>query len=557
MGSALLDDAGTATRDAAIATREIPDGPREAAMPGRLPGDASVTPLDASALRTQAAARVAAHRSRRTGADSTAKMAPSAAPRNARSAKIAATVAERYARNQSYRDFLAAEAERAVQQACAAAEVAALNARAVAAAEQLLLDAIQEENEAAEEQCAGQMTELPSAPPEVEDESHAAPLLWAELDRDAAEPPAKRRGFQPPQPRRRQMRRGHTAESSGTREAVPAIASGPADPAPNLAAGITIRLYQDESGATRVTLDPPAVSAISVPEDVYAESEEETRLLDEEIVFRHEPIFDEPSGPPEQLPANLIEFPRQLVATRKARPRLAEGPLGLEDAPGDGQLRIFEVDPAQIAVTPESDGDVEAETGHTAQWGSILLDPRPRGEIARSAAVAAGEADAESCGPQVVSRSLASVASLQRRMLAAAINVTIVGVGCGVFAAVFLWVAAHVAAPSTLANVASGFAGRAAIQSALPFAACAFALLAAIYQALFFTLSTATPGMRVARIALCTFMDENPTRAAVRRRLAALLLSALPMGFGFLWAALDEERLGWHDRICGIYQRSY
>src|ERR1035441_3755749 len=59
-----------------------------------------------------------------------------------RAARIAAVVAERYAHTQSYRAFLAAEAERAVQQARAAAEVATLNAQAVAAAQQSLLDSL-------------------------------------------------------------------------------------------------------------------------------------------------------------------------------------------------------------------------------------------------------------------------------------------------------------------------------------------------------------------------------------------------------------------------------
>jgi uncharacterized RDD family membrane protein YckC len=543
MGSALLDNHGTATREAAIAPREAADGPRETASPGRLPGDVSAMLSDASALRRQAAERVAAHRSRRIGAVSTASTAPSVVPRSKRSAKIAAAVAERYARNQSYHEFLAAEAERAVQQARSAAEMAAFNARALAAAEQRLLDALQQEDEAAEER-GGQVTELVPQPPQIEDVSPAEPLLWAELEPDAAQPPAKRRGFQPPQPRRKQARRRPMAEP-------PVEAAIASDPTQNLAAGITIRLYQDESGATRVTLDPPAASTISLSEAAYAfaESEEEARLLDEEIVFRHEPVFEEPAGPPEPLPANLIEFPRQLVATRKARPRLAEGPLGLEDAPGDGQLRIFEVAPEQIAAAPES--TVETETVHRAQWGCILLDSRPQADGSPSATAAASEAASTL---QVTTRSLQSVASLQRRMVATAINMTIVGAGCVAFAAVFLWTASHFAESST---VAGGFAGRAAIESALPFAACAFGLLAAIYEALFFTFSTATPGMRVARIALCTFTDENPTRTAVRRRLPALLLSAAPMGCGFLWAALDEERLSWHDRICQIYQRSY
>ena len=74
---------------------------------------------------------------------------------------------------------------------------------------------------------------------------------------------------------------------------------------------------------------------------------------------------------------------------------------------------------------------------------------------------------------------------------------------------------------------------------------------------LFFWFSEATPGMRCARIALCTFDDENPTRRAIRRRGLAMLLSACPLGLGFLWAALDEDRLTWHDRISRMYQRSY
>jgi len=78
-----------------------------------------------------------------------------------------------------------------------------------------------------------------------------------------------------------------------------------------------------------------------------------------------------------------------------------------------------------------------------------------------------------------------------------------------------------------------------------------------IYQFLFFTFSEATPGMRYARIGLCTFSDDNPTRAAMRRRILAVLLSACPLGLGFLWAWLDEEGLGWHDRISRMYQRSY
>src|SRR5580698_10632201 len=81
------------------------------------------------ALREQVAERLAAHRARkgqRSGGPNTQIAEPSSA--RPRSARIAAAVAERYAHSQSYRAFLAAEAERAIRQAEAAAEVAALNA---------------------------------------------------------------------------------------------------------------------------------------------------------------------------------------------------------------------------------------------------------------------------------------------------------------------------------------------------------------------------------------------------------------------------------------------
>jgi uncharacterized RDD family membrane protein YckC len=82
-------------------------------------------------------------------------------------------------------------------------------------------------------------------------------------------------------------------------------------------------------------------------------------------------------------------------------------------------------------------------------------------------------------------------------------------------------------------------------------------VFALLYQLLFFTFADATPGMRYARIALCTLADDNPTRAAMRRRIFAAVLSACPLGIGFLWAWLDEDGLGWHDRISRMYQRGY
>jgi uncharacterized RDD family membrane protein YckC len=133
------------------------------------------------------------------------------------------------------------------------------------------------------------------------------------------------------------------------------------------------------------------------------------------------------------------------------------------------------------------------------------------------------------------------VASLEDRAMAALVD-------CGLTLCAFLLFSLVFAVSST-----SFPHGRVALIGA----AVALFAMWLIYQLLFFSLTDATPGMRYAKIALCTFGDENPTHSALRGRIAALLLSALPLGLGFLWAVFDEDALGWHDRITQTYQRSY
>jgi uncharacterized RDD family membrane protein YckC len=110
-----------------------------------------------------------------------------------------------------------------------------------------------------------------------------------------------------------------------------------------------------------------------------------------------------------------------------------------------------------------------------------------------------------------------------------------------------------------LARLAGQFTAHTGLQPGLALASSVLVLvlLYLLYQALFFSFSESTPGMRCARIALCTFDDENPTRGAMRRRNLAVLLSACPLGLGLLWAAFDEDRLTWHDRLTRTYQRIY
>lgn len=540
MGSALLDTTMAAPAEAA-GENSTAAGSSDAGA-GR-PGQET--------LRLQVAERLAAHRNRRARNQTTTESASQASrPADSRSARIAATVAERYANSQSYRAFLAAEAERAVQQAQAAAAVAALNAQAVAAAQQKLLDAF---DEAAPEP---ERTHAPQAEfeiPQITQQFAEELSLWPEIEpAEAAHVP--RREAKAAVPKR------VAAKASSAPTPVPLAAA----PVETPAAGFTVRLYED--AASRAHLAPgTSYTGISGRLQQVERNEDEARALDEEIAFRQSPVFEEPAGPPMALPANLIEFPRQLVASRKARPRFAEGPLREETdpAPGDGQLRIFEVDPAQISTSPEP----EAAEETTPQWTSIWLDTpvgAPRTDSnASHPGVYAPDTSAE---PGDFATGLPDIASIGRRFVASAVDACVIGLGAAAFAAAFVEIA-HPAAQwralESAQTVLLELAGRlpaapgADLRLWLGALAVTGLFLYLLYQALFFSLSQATPGMRCARIALCTFDDNNPTHKAMRRRIAAVLLSACPLGLGFLWIALDEERLGWHDRISRMYQRSY
>ena len=540
MGSALLNPEPLSP---------APRAPAFASVPRHAAAGPSSAGASRDALKLHVAERLAAHRERRDLQRPQPPRPAEAPPAASRTSRITAAVAERYANSPTYRAYLAAEAERAVQQARAAAEIAALNAEAVAHAQQQLLDALNAgaQSEIEEGLDAG----LQSGPQEAPSQTLK---LWPEADPGLATNPGG--------PSSRSKPPGRPAWIT------------PRTPPRTAAPGLTVCLFED-GAAARPLASQPAASA-SRPRGTHqhdAADDPEARALDEEIAFRRAPVFEEPAGPPVPLPANLIEFPRQLVAPRKARPRYAEGPLREDDPPGCCQLRIFEVDAAQISTTP---GPAEASM---PRWTSIWLDasaPTEEDLAAEptAAPTAPGQNAASLSGSAGNPVPRPQTAPIPRRLMAAAVDAGLILAGFLACAAVAL-ISAHPAAlhlgharlpvrpdladqtllrPSAaLAAIASG------LQPGLVLAAILAALvfLYLLYQTLFFSLSDATPGMRYARIALCTFADENPSRPAMRRRIFAALLATCPLGLGLLWAALDQDRLAWHDRISRMYQRSY
>ncbi len=460
------------------------------------------------AWKSELNAKLQAHRERRSpftdapgAAPARHESSPASPATRAAAARVAARVAERYAKAPSYSEVLAANAAAA----SAAAETAALAAQEAHDAARALLSSLAERD-------------------------HAL----------ATEALAGRRPHQ-----------GVDAELAATRAPVAGASDIPSSPT----------VEHHEPLPPRPEAPPRALGQRSYSGIVDA-------------------IAEATVPPAMSLPAKLIEFPRELIAAHKSRPRLAEGPL-LEEAEAQvepSSLRIFEVaalgqrdTPAEPqAEAPATTVDADAtERGLFDEPGAQSHGPLPTtpearrnlGRSDRGAQEQAGAPEWQSIRlgahpgprgdeqpfrgrqqqPETSSAAALYTAKLSDRVMAALVDLAVVGAAFLVFVLVFASCTAH----PPLDKTALGCAGLLLL------------VLAIFYQWLFLSYGCATPGMRYARIALCTFEDENPTRQALRSRVWAGLLAALPLGLGLLWAIFDEDSLGWHDRMSRTYQRSY
>jgi len=77
----------------------------------------------------------------------------------------------------------------------------------------------------------------------------------------------------------------------------------------------------------------------------------------------------------------------------------------------------------------------------------------------------------------------------------------------------------------------------------------AAALLLAFYRILPVLWNQDSPGMAWTQLRLVNFDGLPPTRRQRLWRLAGVLLCFASAGLGFVWALMDQERLGWHDHI--------
>jgi len=196
--------------------------------------------------------------------------------------------------------------------------------------------------------------------------------------------------------------------------------------------------------------------------------------------------------------ANLIEFPRELIATRRMRPRLTDAYSG-SAVDEYGQLSIFEVDPSSISIEPamsDSGSASAAPSWSGPEWSAIHLDAQPVYEPEYRYA------------PETRNASLKQ-APIGRRLIATVVDVALIAITiCGIAALV----------ASQFQHLPS--------QKATEICTMIIAIvIGVLYQVFFLTVAKTTPGMRWAQISFCTFDDEIPSREQMRERLKAMAVS--------------------------------
>jgi uncharacterized RDD family membrane protein YckC len=234
------------------------------------------------------------------------------------------------------------------------------------------------------------------------------------------------------------------------------------------------------------------------------------------------PVYEEIEA--QAIPANLIHFPREIVATRRLRPRLAEGSAESESQ----QLSIFEVDPKTVSTQPMEQG---VEAGDPvwigSSWQQMQLDGEPHAE------------QVPDYYALVPDEHKLYQAPFGRRMMATVVDAAVI-MGL-VFGSIYL-----------ISSNVDSLPGKRAFEVLAVLAVLGFA---ALYEWFFLTYAKVTPGMRYAQLALCTFDEQMPTSEQVKGRLKAMLISVLPLGLGMLWSIFDEDQMSWHDRLSKTYLR--
>jgi uncharacterized RDD family membrane protein YckC len=127
----------------------------------------------------------------------------------------------------------------------------------------------------------------------------------------------------------------------------------------------------------------------------------------------------------------------------------------------------------------------------------------------------------------------APVALPVHRLMAAAVDGSMISIGVALFLSIFFFSGGQIVFSK---------------QSTLLYAG-VIAVVVFLYRLLWCLGNGDTPGMHFAGLRLVNFDGRPPDREQRIFRLAASVLSLVSAGLGLVWALVDEESLTWHDHI--------
>jgi len=246
---------------------------------------------------------------------------------------------------------------------------------------------------------------------------------------------------------------------------------------------------------------------------------EDATMLDSEVAAEQAPVLPPLEDADDRAPAlserrsSSRSAPLKII--RFPRPASLETTTAFRAALPDMELADPVLDTPRILDEPEA---APVQMDLLESFADIDLEPSP------------GAID-EPLPPQP--------APLMQRSLSGLTDVAIVLAAAGMFAGIFVKLVEVVPA-SRLAGLYAVGVGT---------------TIWLMFQSIFLVYGKGTPGMRVSGLELCNFSGRCASRFARQSRALATVLSGLSLGLGFAWSFVDEDTLGWHDRISGTYLR--
>ena len=133
------------------------------------------------------------------------------------------------------------------------------------------------------------------------------------------------------------------------------------------------------------------------------------------------------------------------------------------------------------------------------------------------------------------------VASIVHRMLAAAVDLAMICIAIGLFAITF-----YLAGGVIVFNRQTLF-----IYASIPI------LISVFYKCLWAIAGSDSPGMQWSGLQTVNFDGKKPEVIQRILRLAGGCVGLAAVGIGFVWAAVDEETLTWHDHISNTFSTPF